>query len=249
MNKIFKWLFLSNSDIDVYKTIFERTSNLDYENLIDVNKTWNLKDLPVLLYKTKNKIYQIKPTCIEIEIDQNFAKVLTTYCLRANAFAAKMVSDNTIYHEKKTGDASAIISSLVQKWSYQSNLSILDMAVDLLLDIALKHKFSDGNKRTALITTLFFLQLCGLYVIKPSDPEFWDNYIPKMICDHVDGLTEEQQKEDIKNTILANLSISHNWEIDKTFTNESMLISLNNYEKTISEDTVMMDALKRLIHK
>ena len=49
-----------------------------------------------------------------------------------------------------------------QKYNYDKNLSIFDLAAAYSFAIAKNHPFIDGNKRTAFTTGTLFLQLNGI---------------------------------------------------------------------------------------
>ncbi|TGL33920.1 type II toxin-antitoxin system death-on-curing family toxin [Leptospira koniambonensis] len=50
------------------------------------------------------------------------------------------------------------------KWSYDSSVSIFDLAASLCIGIAKNHPFIDGNKRVAFITNYVFLGLNGFSI-------------------------------------------------------------------------------------
>nr|WP_306439936.1 type II toxin-antitoxin system death-on-curing family toxin [Brevibacterium sp. 91QC2O2] len=52
--------------------------------------------------------------------------------------------------------------------------STLEKAAVLLRGVANAHAFVDGNKRTAWVTTVIFLQLNGILVMGPTDTQVAD---------------------------------------------------------------------------
>ncbi|PPE05257.1 type II toxin-antitoxin system death-on-curing family toxin [Williamsoniiplasma lucivorax] len=208
--KTYKWIIANDKDIQLFRECLVKTPYLDFMNPKDFDKLWSKDYIPILIHKTAKIDIKIQPKIYQLVFNEELANGLTKFCINANKFAPLFGSPNSSYFEKQKGEASATISSLVQKWSYHPNLSILDVAAELMYDLATKHKFADGNKRTALITTLFFLKACGLYLLK-QNPNDWDEFTAGIVVDHSSGVDGETLKERIRNALKNGITISFKW--------------------------------------
>lgn len=59
----------------------------------------------------------------------------------------------------------------VNKFHYEGEADVLILALTLCLAIAKNHGFSDGNKRTATVAMLLFLEINGFELIIPEGEE------------------------------------------------------------------------------
>jgi death on curing protein len=71
------------------------------------------------------------------------------------------------------GRAEAIMSRVHNHVHYAGISDPFDIAATLLISIAKGHIFNDGNKRTALMTTLYFLFKNDIQLNKSSQLEEW----------------------------------------------------------------------------
>lgn len=55
-----------------------------------------------------------------------------------------------------------------QKYTYESDCSLYDLAAALSFGLAKNHPFIDGNKRVALTLGLVFLEINGVEIIAPE---------------------------------------------------------------------------------
>lgn len=101
----------------------------------------------------------------KILLNEKLVNNLTNLILKNLELSKKIPTMNGLekgdYKEREKGNVKSIISSLVfYKWYNNfNNLSVLDMAADIMYKIACSnHPFTNGNKRTALLS-------CGAFFI------------------------------------------------------------------------------------
>ena len=69
-------------------------------------------------------------------------------------------------------DDNALESALArarQRWSYEDDADLAQLAADYAFGICSNHPFRDGNKRTAFLAAVIFLGLNGLDLVAPQD--------------------------------------------------------------------------------
>jgi len=70
-------------------------------------------------------------------------------------------------------DSALLASALArpkQKFNYEPDISMFELAASYSFGLARNHPFIDGNKRVAFTTGVLFLELNG-YILKASEPE------------------------------------------------------------------------------
>jgi death-on-curing protein len=67
------------------------------------------------------------------------------------------------------GYLSSAIAAPRQTFNYDGGVDLFDLAAVYIFHIAKAHAFSDGNKRTAYVTGLYFLHQNGIDLMQPED--------------------------------------------------------------------------------
>lgn len=90
------------------------------------------------------------------------------------------------------------------------------MATELLFAFATRHKFNNGNKRTALVTVVNFLQFCGIFLFSTNVTiinymKNWEIFMVKIVDYYsIKKISEKEILEDIIKVIDNSVSISYN---------------------------------------
>ena len=81
----------------------------------------------------------------------------------AHKAAQKIREKSSTYGEKYEGGIDSLVTSLIMKWSYYDDQSIIFFMAELFFDIATKHYFYNGNKRTSILTLFYLSRMLGYY--------------------------------------------------------------------------------------
>ncbi|ATZ16726.1 death-on-curing family protein [Entomoplasma freundtii] len=153
----------------------------------------------MIIYESQN-IESLNFQNIRVYFDESLVKILINVVEAAHSLAQTVTSERGVYGEKGKGAVEATINSLVQKWSYATTpLTALDLSAELLYSFLTRHKFHNGNKRTALLTAIIFLEVCGFFIkIDPRKGYLkdWEHYVIKIVED-TKNLSEEEQISEI----------------------------------------------------
>lgn len=127
-----------------------------------------------------------------------------------------------------------------------------------MLALASRHKFKNGNKRTALITAVLFLRFCGLFlwntnnVVEVYTPIWEDLMVYITISMSKKEISEDDLISKIKEKIDSHLTISYNnmdnpknHEIDYKLMTEK----ISEWKQEIENDPSLMECLRRLADK
>jgi prophage maintenance system killer protein len=226
------WLYVNEKDIKTFNSAFNRTPNLFCNNEIYLVKCsavstaennihdhcdiWNINDEDItFIHETNYGPFWVKVHWQKIEINEEFVKYLINLTFEAHELAKK-IKEEGLYGEVSKGAVEGTIYALAHKWMHTDNLTILDIASELMFSFACRHKFRNGNKRTALVLGVLFLKFCGLFFLYTNMSEekymsFWED----MMIDIVESFTIKKYSEEIVlkaiNSKLDNLiSISYN---------------------------------------
>ena len=223
----YRWSYISEIDVVFFDTAFWKTPNLmcDSKNnnvickekhyLDSMHKHWTIKNDEIeLIHVTSKGEHKIKVTWQEIVLDENFFEYLVKL-IKESHLIAQEIKDEGEYGEVSQEAIGATVASLVQKWSYNANITIKEMSADLLFSFACRHKFKNGNKRTALVSCVLFLKFCGLFLRNTNYDEteymgYWEPFMESIVEDYSNStLTEEETLEYIKSVIDNNVTISY----------------------------------------
>ncbi|KLL04018.1 MAG: hypothetical protein MRECE_4c002 [Mycoplasmataceae bacterium CE_OT135] len=106
------------------------------------------------------------------------------------------------YGEVNPGAYRGEIYSLVIGWNY-NQAGLLEIWAQFGSLLARAHCFTNGNKRTALLSMFAFLNACGFRLKDDNLPDKWE----KILIDVVLAETEELAVELMKERILANIYV------------------------------------------
>ncbi|MCL6429065.1 hypothetical protein LT335_00627 [Spiroplasma sp. JKS002669] len=174
----------------------------------------------------------------EIVLDQELVFSLTKLILSQLELSKKIPTRNGLeignYRERDKGSIASIINNLVcYKWFLnKDNISVLDMTADIMYRIAtINHPFTNGNKRTALLSAGAFLDSIGLYLykfdIKPDYLEKWE----KFMLEIADNKNEKETIEQIKTKLLNSIWMNFNNEIILETEIEKSIVKEPEHEK------------------
>ncbi|WHQ36712.1 Fic family protein [Spiroplasma sp. SV19] len=238
LKKYYHWIYISKNDVKTFNSAFTKTPNLycndekagvkcSAKTEIDDIKNhdhcyaWTIKDTNIkLIHETNYGPYLIKVKWQKLDFNEEFKDFLIQLVFEAHELA-QQIKDEGLYGEVQEGAVTATISSLVAKWSYSADyLTILDLTSELLFAFACRHKFKNGNKRTALIVGVLFLKFCGLFfmhtnVTEKDYMEYWE----ELMVSIVETFTIEKEKENkllkrISKTIDKFITLSYTRYID-----------------------------------
>ncbi|WP_338965577.1 MULTISPECIES: type II toxin-antitoxin system death-on-curing family toxin [unclassified Spiroplasma] len=180
-----------------------------------MHKLWTIKNDEIeLIHATSKGDHKIKVILQETVLDKNFSDYLVKVINEAHLIAQEIKFEGK-YGEVSQGAIEATVALLVQKWSYNTNITIKKMSADLLFAFACRHKFKNGNKRTALVSCVLFLKFCVLFFRNTNYDEtgymgYWEPFMERIVetCSN-NTFTEEESLECIKIVIDRNVTISH----------------------------------------
>lgn len=222
------WCYVNKEDAQLFDAAYVRTPNLYCHN-ININVTckkainnimhtheniWTTTKNDIeLCHNTNYGEHKISVKWQRIELNEDFADFLIKLVNKAHEIAKKIKQEG-IYGEKNFDEIKSTIYSLVNKWSYNSKITIKEMAIELLYSFATRHKFHNGNKRTALVTCVLFLQFCGLFLRhtntdEPTYMQHWEPIIINIISQKHNNKKENDIINYINATIDKNLTISY----------------------------------------
>lgn len=140
-----------------------------------------------------------------------------------NVFYEIIPKIKTSTHEYKNyfvmyeGKIDSIVNSIL--YNDEKSKDLFTMIANLLVRISSSHSFSNGNKRTALISISYILKFFGLYLKFSSDynknnkeikmdnyVEYWEKFMIDLVKkseDNSDSIVEEVKDILIKNTWLS----------------------------------------------
>lgn len=174
----------------------------------------------------------------EIILDQELAVSLTKLILSQLELSKEIPTKNGLeignYHERDKGSIASIINNLVcYKWFLnKDNISVLDMTADIMYRIAtINHPFTNGNKRTALLSAGAFLDSIGLYLykfdIKPDYLEKWETFMLEI----AENKIETEALEKIKTKLLDSIWMNFKNEIVLKTDIEKSIVKEPEHEK------------------
>jgi death-on-curing family protein len=150
------------------------TVHVKFEENGQEDDTWRFLVLvPIItdLYKNdqtikfkdgKEVLYAVDPW-----IDADYWAKYIKLCMKHNFKVAQKIRDfNGIYNIKDPAAFDSIANTPFN--SYKTTYfypDVLDKAAIILYNIVKNHPFSDGNKRTAFLTLISFLNRCGLMIL------------------------------------------------------------------------------------
>ncbi|AVP49337.1 type II toxin-antitoxin system death-on-curing family toxin [Williamsoniiplasma luminosum] len=201
MSSKYRRAIFSEKDLLIFKEIYTTTPNLNIQSNCK-NIEWTIENPPNFIHKRRFGVENISIELRILKFNEDFRDVLMIIIESAHK-SAQMIRDVAgNYGEVSKGAVSATVDSLVVSWSYkydEGKLTILDVLAELVYALACRHKFKDGNKRTALMTRMFLIQFFGLYVKKgtPEKDTFWDDFIVDIVERH-SMIDEELHLKEIK---------------------------------------------------
>lgn len=174
----------------------------------------------------------------EIVLDQELVFSLTKLILSQLELSKIIPTKNGLekgnYRERDKGSIGSIINNLVcYKWLLnKDNISVLDMTADIMYRIAtMNHPFTNGNKRTALLSAGAFLDSIGLYLYKfdtkPDYLEKWETFMLEI----AENKNEIEALEKIKTKLLDLIWMNFNNEIVLKAEIEKSIIEEPEHEK------------------
>ncbi len=201
------------NDEKIFVEMFSRAINL---GIIQRTNKSN-----VLIFNSKNQEFIVIGK--EIILDEELVINLTNLILRqlklAKIIPTKLSLEKGNYRERNEGNIKAIVNNLVfHKWYYhQDNISVLDMAADFMYRIAaINHPFTNGNKRTALLSAGAFLDSVGLYLsfdrlqTKTDYLDQWENFMIDIAKSREFEQTEDEVLSKIKNKLFESIEMNFN---------------------------------------
>lgn len=224
------WCYVNEKDVRLFDEASKRTPNLYCHNIgLNIlckkpitsvfhlhDNFWSVAKNDIELCQvTQYGEHKVNVKWQKIELDEEFADFLVKLVNKAYEISKKIKQEG-IYGEKRPGQIKATIYSLVQKWSNTPDITIKDMANELLYSFATRHKFHNGNKRTALVTCVLFLQFCGLFLRYTNSDEItymkhWEPIIKDIISQKHANKKEDDIINYINATIDKNVTISYTW--------------------------------------
>ncbi|WP_031542771.1 type II toxin-antitoxin system death-on-curing family toxin [Mesoplasma photuris] len=208
------WLLFSENNLDLYKEIYEKNGTLSgaITREKEIKEPWTLKRFPIFCdVNDSNKIYSAQP--MKAIFNEKLQDLLIGAVQEAHEIAKLIKDQSSNYGEKEEGAVSATVFSLMNSWSYNENydnFTFLDLAAELLYAIACRHKFRDGNKRTALLSAILILKMSG-FSLKTEQlklVEQWDDFMVRIVEEHVEipeNIHINQIKEKLKEELLIKI--------------------------------------------
>lgn len=220
------WCYVNEKDVSLFDQACIRTPNLFCHNLKlnilcqELNKKnhihtnlWSTEKTDIqLCHETVYGQHKINVKWHKLYLDEDFADFLIKLVNKAHEIAKKIKQEGT--YGERPGAVKATIYSLVHKWSNNPNITIKDMAIDLLYSFAIRHKFYNGNKRTALVACVLFLQSCGLFLRYTNTKENiymkrWEPMVKNVVKQKHANKKENDIIKYIKRNIDKNVTISY----------------------------------------
>lgn len=180
----------------------------------------------------------------EIVLEQDLVVSLTNLILSqlelSRIIPTKTGLEQGNYKERSKSCVESMISNLVfYKWfENKDNISILDIAADIMYRIAtINHPFTNGNKRTALLSAGAFLDSIGLYLYfykyktKTDYLEKWETFMLEVAASKTQGKTEIETLTKIKTKLLDSIWMNFNNEIVLETEIEKSIIKESEHEK------------------
>ncbi|AGJ90466.1 Hypothetical protein MPUT9231_0060 [Mycoplasma putrefaciens Mput9231] len=192
--------------------------------------------------------------------NEDFAEAVGILCMDANDDAAKIGETKEVYFQSPVGGALSLVNFWIEKWRFQRGANFTNLAADIIFDLSTKNKFTDGNKRTALLTLLYFLKMSGFWIKEPESADYWDKLIEDVVEEFNQTKDTEKIKEKLRSKILDNLivvdqkyeDITDGMQTDpnsEVITAEYVKNNMRLWQQEIKENEAIMNSLKRLASK
>ncbi|ATG97808.1 type II toxin-antitoxin system death-on-curing family toxin [Mesoplasma lactucae] len=244
MNKLYQWRIFSNKDLDIFHYAFDESSIFKWINenkLIAKEISSNVESEVTFAPTNLDNIFA------DYDKTEEFYLFLCDVVENAHKQAQIMKQGKSVYGEKEAGAIKSVIGSLINNWQYRQELDVISMSSELIRDIACKHKFNDGNKRTSLITGFYFLNWVGLNIKYSQDEENWYKFIVSFLTKRVSHDFEDLDDEIkfIKDFIKQNIML----QSDDFSSNSNDLFNLNQvneWNKRLHENNAFLTSLKKL---
>lgn len=110
------------------------------------------------------------------------------------------------YNEVREGEYRSVVSSLMIKWGYQK-AGLLEMWCELGVKLARSQCFTNGNKRTALLSMISFCHSCGFILVDEITNKIYLQKWEKLLLDITASENEEFAQELVKDRILLDIRI------------------------------------------
>lgn len=194
--------------------IFEKAINksIKYGLIQTTNQTDRL------MFSWKNKkprdfIVIKRKISLDQELVSHLIKLIDNQFELSKIIPTKTGLEKGDYNKRPEWSVESMVNSLVCKWSYnEENISVLDMAADIMYRIAaINHPFTNGNKRTALLSVGAFLDVIGLYLYsyklkgKTQYLEKWETFMLDVAESKNKNKTEEETLESIKKKLFESI--------------------------------------------
>ncbi|MDQ7983072.1 MAG: Fic family protein [Spiroplasma sp.] len=163
-----------------------------------------------------------EPIVLEKQLVVHLTKLILKQLELSKIIPTKTGLEKGDYRQRSKGNVESIVSNLVFfKWFYnQDNISVLDMAADIMYRIAVSnHPFTNGNKRTALLSVGAFLDSIGLYLYfykirtKTDYLSKWEDFMINIASSREQGLTEDQTLKVIKDKLFESIWMNFSSEV------------------------------------
>ncbi|AJM72225.1 hypothetical protein [Mycoplasma yeatsii] len=207
---------------------------------------------------SKNNVIKVTEWVMKkFPFNEDFAEAVGILCMDANDEAARIGDHKEVYFQKPEGGALSLVNFWIKKWAFQRGANFTNLAADIIFDLSTKNKFTDGNKRTALLTVLYFFKMSGFWVVQPNPVDYWDKLIENVVEEFEQSKDPEEIKQKLREQILENLvsvdpkyeDVTEETEIDpesEIITAEYVKSNMRLWQQEVREDEVIMESLKRL---
>lgn len=240
------------NELSLPKYIFSYINEKNDANIFDkaLNKSLNSGMVQntgnyLLRFNSNNqKPYEFIIVKEEIVLDQDLVISLTNLILSqlelSRIIPTKTGLERGNYKERSKNCVESMVSNLVfYRWfENKDNISILDMAADIMYRIAtINHPFTNGNKRTALLSAGAFLDSIGLYLYfykyktKTDYLEKWETFMLEVAASKIQDKTEDETLINIKTKLLNSIWMNFNNEIVLETEIEKSIIKEPEHEK------------------
>jgi death-on-curing protein len=187
------------------------------------NQPIDLDDKEILLYS------------IDPWMDYAYWTNYIKLCMKSNFKIAQGIRDsNGIYNIKDMNAVEAIANAPFNSFNDMYNYpDVLDKAAIILYSIVKDHPFSDGNKRTAFLTLISFLNRCGLMILLDNCGDS-EGMVLKTVEFMIsiassDPSDKSNIMENIKHYILENINIDTNFQNKmNNYTNKNNVLYVKN---------------------
>ncbi len=95
------------------------------------------------------------------------------------------------HHLREQGLLASALARPRNRWSYAGEEDVLALAASLLFGLAKNHPFEQGNKRTAAVAALMFIEINGYEWVLPDNGEF-----ARWVLALINGQISEQELAD-----------------------------------------------------